>query len=200
MDDEQLNRQLCDRIYSAVFKWFDSNREEDIKYLVEKESYGRTITWIGPVIGDLIRNAKFEVYIVDLPDFSFQSKHCLLGLCLTFEDGILSEEERKTPFKGDVLSVINGYNTKLPERCIVYNEETNKIEIHREFYFYPGCSPSEQEITKILDGFMTDQDLDDIAELIETGGWLFPDLYIKPRNPVVISIGAEPPQFEENNN
>ena len=112
----------------------------------------------------------------------------MLGLCLTFEDGILSEEERKTPFKGDVLSVINGYNTKQPERCIVYNEETNKIEIHREFYFYPESSPSEQEITKILESFITDQDLVDIAVLTEKGGWLFPDLYIKPRNPMVISI------------
>ena len=65
------------------------------------------------------------------------------------------------------------------DMCCFYDERFDRIKIHQDFYFYPGSHPTDNEIAKLLDAFYFNKDIEGIVELVETGGWRFPDLYVK---------------------
>lgn len=180
MNNEELNNQLYDSLCASVLKWFEADRgyTHEVEIRIHKYLEGcKDIGYPEAVIGESIRDASFYVGLTKEPIIGDGPLHCNMSLSMIFHDEILAEDEKKTPIHYDVLNVLNRYNRR--GLRFYYDEEANRIEVEQDFDFYPGSQPSDKEITQMLDEFYFSRDIEDIAELVESGGWLDPELYVK---------------------
>lgn len=182
MNEELLNNQLYESLCASVLKWFEKDRGYEVEIKITKDTGWKSIVFPEVVIGGSRSDATLEVSIIDETYLYPDSIRCHMGITLVFNAAILLTEEEKTnSFIFYVLDVINKYNAHCQERCIYYDDSLNRIEIYQNFYFYPGTMVSDEDIAKILDNFYFNRDIEDITELVESGGWMSPELYIEPR-------------------
>ena len=175
MTDEQLNNQLYEFLCASVLKWFETDRAGEVEITINKMECCKNISYHNAVIGDTIRNASFTVSVVKEPLAGKEPMRCYFGISIKFRDEIHAKGDKGKEFRGDVLKVVNQFNIYNHEMCCLYDERVDTIEIRQHFYFYPGSHPADNEIAKILDDFYFHKDIEGIAELVETGGWRFPD-------------------------
>lgn len=180
MTDELLNNQLYDSLCASVLKWFETDRGYDVEITINRTECGKDISYPDAVIGDTIRNAHFCVAILKEPIIEGEPFRCWFGISIEFRDEIHAIGEKENEDRGYMLNVINQFNMwNNGKLCCFYDERFDRIKIHQDFYFYPGSHPTDNEIAKTLDEFYFNKDIEGIAELIESGGWRFPDLHVK---------------------
>lgn len=173
MNNEPQNTKLFQSLCDSVRKWFEKDRGYETTYSVTQSVDCRTYVFPKLVIGETERDADLEVSISLCED---GIRHYCWMLChLTYDFEIKAAAEG---IETEVLRLVNGFNIKNPSRCIFYDTEFDHIAIHQEWNFYPGSEISDNEIAKLLDDFLLDKDVKDICEVIDAGGWRFPELYI----------------------
>ena len=179
MKDTQLNNELYKSLCASVLKWFSKDRGYSAEMFMRIDGCCKDFVFPKAVIGDAERDATFAVGILE--DNFKDHPRCWMGINLTFNTNIHAAADDEKEFQADVLRCINHFNVCNPELCCCYDRPGDRIDIHQEYYFYPGSHPSDDEIAGILDDFFFNKNIEDITELVESGGWSFPDLYIKPR-------------------
>ena len=180
MNDEELNNQLYESLCASVLKWFETVRgDEDVKIEVNKDSISKDYSFPEAVIGDTIRDASFSVGIVKEPIVEGGPFRCWMGIGLDFRDKIHAIGDDEKEYRGDMLNIVNQFNMWNREMCCVYDERFDTIEIRQSFHFYPGSHPTNDDISKLLNEFYFNKDIEGITELIEAGGWCAPELYVK---------------------
>ena len=182
MNSVDINHQLFQNLCDSVRKWFEKDRGYEITFSVTQSDCYRTYVFPKLVIGDTERDADLEVSITQWDD---ECRHYCWILChLTFDHKIKVAEEG---IEAEVLRFINSFNIKNPSRCIFYDTKFDHIAIHQEWNFYPGAQITDDEIAKLIDDFLLDKDVENIYEVIEVGGWRFPELYID-KSPIEIDL------------
>ena len=177
---EELNKELYESLCTSVLKWFETDRGYDVEISIDKSKCSKNISYPNAIIGDSIRNAHFSVGILKEPIIEREPFRCWLGISIEFREKIHAIGDKEKDYRGDMLNIINQFNMwNNGDMCCFYDERFDRIKIHQDFYFYPGSHPTDNEIAKLLDAFYFNKDIEGIVELVETGGWRFPDLYVK---------------------
>lgn len=182
MNKEAQNTKLFQSLCDSVRKWFETDRGYSMTYKVTMDDGCRSYVCPKVVIGDAERYAQLEVDVL-LWVFDMQP-YCWLCCDLTFNDEIKVAEE---DIELKVLRLINDFNLNNPARCISYDKDKDKINVHQEWNIHQGAEITDKEIGQMLDNFMLNRDIENLCEVIEAGGWLHPELYID-NSPIEIDL------------
>ena len=173
MNNVSQNKLLFQNICDSVRKWFEKDRDYETTFSVTQSDSYRAYVFPKVVIGDTEHDAELEIGVVQWDD---DCRHyCWMQCYLTFDTEIKADKEDNEVF---VLRLINRLNFKNPSRSIYYDTESDHICIYQKWNFYPGAEVPDAEIAKLIDDFVLDRDTKNICDVIEAGGWRFPEVFI----------------------
>ena len=176
MNEELLNTPLYKRLCEATNKWFHKNRGPEQKVGLMDYANGKAFYFSKSIIEGKERNAEFTVNIFT-EEYDGKYYRYVLSLSIYFLDDVVGNI-LNFDLKEGVWREVNRYNCKKPKRNVAY-EFYDRIFIRQQVYFFSGCMPHEEEISKIINEFYFDHDNEEIADLIETKNWNSPVWYIE---------------------